>query len=138
MTAALLEFPARATRAWAVASCRFRNRTAVQEAALTLLLKKAIQNPHQRPISVFQSHNDLPRGNVLAVLDVQIPAVFQKPLQSATRFFVGCVVVEELDGDDVVGGDATEAVAAVDVGAGGEHELGEGGVEVGFCADGVH
>ena len=64
--------------------------------------------------------------------------MFQKPLQSAIRFFVGCVVVEELDGDDVVGGDAAEAVASVDVGAGGEHELGEFGVEVGLCADGVH
>ena len=137
-TAALLELPIRTTWARTVARCRSCNRTAVQVAALTLLLEKAIQNPHQRPISVSQSHNDLPRGYALAVLDVQISAVFQEPLQSKTRFFVGCVVVEELDGDDVVDGDAAEAVAVVDVGAGGEHELGEVGVEVGFCADGMH
>ena len=64
--------------------------------------------------------------------------MFQKPLQSATRFFVGGVVVEELDGDDVVAGDAAEAISSVDVGAGVEHELGEFGVKVGLRGDGMH
>ena len=138
LTAALLEFSTRATRAWTIAGCRSRNRTTAQIAALTLPFEKPIQYPHQRPISVSQIHNDPPRRDALAVLDVQVPAVFQKPLQSATRFFVGGVVVEELDGDDVVAGDAAEAIASVDVGAGVEHELGEFGVKVGLRGDGMH
>ena len=102
------------------------------------MLEKPIQNPGQRSISVSQIDNDPPRRDILAVLDIQVPAVFQKPLQSATRFFMGCVVVEELDGDDVVADYAAEAISLIDVGAGIEHELCEFGVKVGLRADGMH